>query len=97
MSPSTADREGRLANRLAAARKRWDVAWVAGAVLLCLCVLCVGAGIIVYLSRGYRYLDDINTIVLIISHIGILTAGILVGARWMLRQLDDDHAGEAVD
>ena len=91
MSRPTVDRETRLADLLKAARERWDVACLAGVVLLC---LCVGAGIIVYLARVYGYLEDINTIMLIISYLGLLTAGLLVGARWMLRQLDD-HSTDA--
>lgn len=83
MSRPTVDRERQLAK---AARERWDVAWLTGVVLLC---LCIGGGIITYLARVYGYLEDINTIMLIISHLGLLTAGLLVGARWMLRQLDD--------
>jgi hypothetical protein len=89
---STVDRETRLADLLKAARRRWDVVWLVGVFLFC---LCAGAGIIVYLGRAYRYLEDINTIVLIISHIALLTAGILVGAGWMLRQLDEHSADAA--
>ena len=91
MSRPTVDRETRLADLLKAARERWDVAWLAGVMLLC---LCIGGGIITYLARVYGYLENINTIMLIISHLGLLTAGLLVGARWMLRQLDD-HSTDA--
>jgi hypothetical protein len=89
---SAMDRETQLADLLEAARRRRDVAWLAGVILLC---LCAGAGIIVYLGRTYRYLEDINTLVLIISHVALLAAGILVGAGWMLRQLDDHSADAA--
>jgi hypothetical protein len=88
---SAMDRETQFADLLKAARRRCDVAWLAGVVPLC---LCGGAGIIVYLGRAYGYLENIDTIVLIISHIALLTAGILVGAGWMLRQLDD-HSADA--
>jgi hypothetical protein len=94
MHRATVDAEARVADLGAAAHARWAVAWLSGVVVLCLCVV---AALFVYLGRLYRYLEDIDTIVLIISNVGILTAGILIGARWMLRQLDDHSSDNASD
>jgi hypothetical protein len=69
------------------AQWRWEVVWLSSVYLL---LLLTGVGLILSLGRTSSYVANINTGVLILSHAGMLTAGIIVGARWMLRELKEE-------
>jgi hypothetical protein len=80
-------RLGEQARALAAAQWRW--------ALLCLAAvylgfLGLGAGLILHWSRVESYVGNVNVPLLLVSHIGLLTIGILIGSRWAIRRLDDE-------
>ena len=80
-------RLGEQARALAAAQWRWAVICLAAVYLA---LLGFGAGFILYLDRGQSYVANVNVPLLIVSHIGLLTVGILIGSRWAIRQLEDE-------
>ena len=80
-------RLGEQARALAAAQWRW--------ALLCLAAvylgfLGLGTGLILHWSRVESYVGNVNVPLLIVSHIGLLTIGILIGSRWAIRRLEDE-------
>jgi hypothetical protein len=80
-------RLGEQARALAAAQWRW--------ALLCLAAvylgfLGLGAGLILHWSRVESYVGNVNVPLLLVSHIGLLTVGILIGSRWAIRLIEDE-------
>jgi hypothetical protein len=84
-------RLGEQARALAAAQWRWAVLCLAAVYLV---FLGLGAGLIVLLSHPQAYTGNVNMPLLIVSHIGLLTVGILIGSRWVMRLLDPARPGE---
>ena len=80
-------RLGEHARALAATQWRWAVLCLAA---VCLAFLGVGAGLILHLSRGQSYVGNVNVPLLLVSHIGLLTVGILIGSRWAIRRIEDE-------
>ena len=80
-------RIGEQARALAAAQWRWVVLCLAAVYLA---FLGLGAGLILHWSRVESYVGNINVPLLIVSHIGLLTVGILIGSRWVLRRIEEE-------
>jgi hypothetical protein len=84
-------RLGEQARALAAAQWQWVVLCLAAVYLA---FLGLGAGLILLLSRTQAYTGNVNVPLLIVSHIGLLTVGILIGSRWVMRWIDPARADE---
>jgi hypothetical protein len=80
-------RLGEQARALAAAQWRWVVLCLAAVYLA---FLGLGTGLILHWSRVESYVGNINVPLLIVSHIGLLTVGILIGSRWVLRRIEEE-------
>ena len=80
-------RLGEQARALAAAQWRWALLCLAAVYLA---FLGLGTGLILYWSRVGSYVGNVNVPLLIVSHIGLLTAGILIGLRWAIRRIEDE-------
>jgi hypothetical protein len=84
-------RLGEQARALAAAQWQWVVLCLAAVYLA---FLGLGAGLILLLSRTQAYTGNVNVPLLIVSHIGLLTVGILIGSRWVMRWIDPARVDE---
>jgi hypothetical protein len=80
-------RLGEQARALAAAQWRWALLCLAAVYLA---FLGLGTGLILHWSRAESYVGNVNVPLLIVSHIGLLTAGILIGSRWAIRRIEDE-------
>jgi hypothetical protein len=80
-------RLGEQARALAAAQWRWALLCLAAVYLA---FLGLGTGLILHWSRVGSYVGNVNVPLLIVSHIGLLTAGILIGSRWAIRRIEDE-------
>ena len=84
-------RLGEQARALATAQWQWVVLCLAAVYLA---FLGLGAGLILLLSRTQAYTGNVNVPLLIVSHIGLLTVGILIGSRWVMRWIDPARVDE---
>jgi hypothetical protein len=80
-------RLGEQARALAAAQWRWALLCLAA---VCLAFLGLGTGLILHWSRVESYVGNVNVPLLLVSHIGLLMIGILIGSRWAIRRLEDE-------
>ena len=80
-------RLGEQARALAAAQWRWALLCLA---VVCLAFLGLGTGFILQWSRVESYMGNVNVPLLLVSHIGLLTVGIVIGSRWAIRRIEDE-------
>ena len=80
-------RLGEQARALAAAQWRWALLCLAAVYLA---FLGLGTGLILHWSRVESYVGNVNVPLLLVSHIGLLTVGILIGSRWAIRLIEDE-------
>jgi hypothetical protein len=80
-------RLGEQARALAAAQWRWALLCLAA---VCLAFLGLGTGLILQWSRVESYMGNVNVPLLLVSHIGLLTVGIVIGSRWAIRRIEDE-------
>ena len=80
-------RLGEQARAHAAAQWQWVVLCLAAVYLA---FLGLGTGLILHWSRAESYVGNVNVPLLIASHIGLLTVGILIGSRWAIRRIEDE-------
>ena len=80
-------RLGEQARALAAAQWRWVVLCLAAVYLA---ILGLGTVLILHWSRVESYVVNVNVPLLLVSHIGLLTVGILIGSRWAIRRIEDE-------
>jgi hypothetical protein len=84
------ERDTRLAEEaraFSAAGWRWAVVCLSA---VCIAVLLLGAALILQQSRVQAWVGNVNVPLLIVSHIGLLTAGLLIGSRWAARHLAEE-------
>jgi hypothetical protein len=74
------------ARALAAAQWRWVVLCLAAVYLA---LLGLGAGLILHWTRVQPDVGNVNVPLLIVSHVGLLTIGILIGSRWVIRGMGE--------
>lgn len=83
-------RLGEQARALAAAQWRWALLCLAAVYLA---FLGLGTGLILHWSRVESYVGNVNVPLLLVSHIGLLTVGILIGSRWAIRRIEAEPGG----